>query len=389
MRIDRGELFSPQVEDYLESQAALRRDVEDVEPQPLIWRVLFSSWFYLAVASGLGALVACVVLEPSFNDREMAVEEVLGALQGEDVFHPIQLLMFPTVTAFAGLFVGAAEGLMCRNLGRAAWCGLVGGAIGFVAGCVLELPAGMIYNLLTTLAGEAAFPHLDAEITRLVLAMQAEGRGNREIAEAVADIQVRLEMTGFPLLLQMIGRSLAWAIVGIAAGIGQGIALKQRKVIVNGLVGGLLGGLAGGLLFDPLAMFLRNDVNDAWLSRSVGFTVIGVLVGLFIGLVETWTKTAWLLMRKGPLAGKQFVIYRETTVLGSSPRAEIYLFKDDAIEPRHALIRNRGGRFEIEDLDTPDGTYVNGSPVHRQFLHNGDQIVLGRTVLEFSLRETD
>jgi pSer/pThr/pTyr-binding forkhead associated (FHA) protein len=106
-----------------------------------------------------------------------------------------------------------------------------------------------------------------------------------------------------------------------------------------------------------------------------------------VGLVEQWTKTAWLLMKAGPLAGKQFVLYRNPTVIGSTPKAEIYLFKDDAIEPRHALIHNRGGRFEIEDQGTPDGTYVNGIPIRKQTLQTGDQIVIGKTVLEFALRE--
>ena len=115
---------------------------------------------------------------------------------------------------------------------------------------------------------------------------------------------------------------------------------------------------------------------------------IGCFVGLFVGLVEGWTKTAWLLMQKGPLAGKQFILFRDTTVLGSSPKADVYLFKDDAIEPRHALITNRGGRFEIEDCNTPDGTYVNGIPITHAGLNDGDQIVLGKTVLEFSMKET-
>jgi len=92
-------------------------------------------------------------------------------------------------------------------------------------------------------------------------------------------------------------------------------------------------------------------------------------------------------MRKGPLAGKQFIMFKDTTILGSSPKAEIYLFKDDAIEPKHAVIYNRGGRFEIEDCGTPDGTYVNGVAVKRTYLKPGDQIVLGKTVLEFTLKE--
>ena len=142
------------------------------------------------------------------------------------------------------------------------------------------------------------------------------------------------------------------------------------------------------MLFDPISLVLVTADGQATYSRAVGFLTIGCLVGLFVGLVEGWTKTAWLLMRKGPLAGKQFILFKDVTVLGSSPKADIYLFKDDAIEPRHALISNRGGRFEIEDCNTPDGTYVNGIPVTRHVLQPGDQIVLGKTVLEFSIRES-
>jgi hypothetical protein len=153
-------------------------------------------------------------------------------------------------------------------------------------------------------------------------------------------------------------------------------------------VGAVLGGLVGGLLFDPISLVLITADGKATYSRAVGFAVIGCFVGLFVGLVEGWTKTAWLLMQKGPLAGKQFILFRDTTVLGSSPKADIYLFKDDAIEPRHALITNRAGRFEIEDCNSPDGTYVNGIPITRSILNSGDQIVLGKTVLEFLMKES-
>ena len=41
----------------------------------------------------------------------------------------------------------------------------------------------------------------------------------------------------------------------IPAGIGQGIALRENKVLLNGLLGGVLGGLLGGLVFDPINVF--------------------------------------------------------------------------------------------------------------------------------------
>jgi hypothetical protein len=183
------------------------------------------------------------------------------------------------------------------------------------------------------------------------------------------------------------GRAAAWAIMSIPAGMGQGIALREKKVVINGVVGGVLGGLVGGLLFDPISLILTTADGEAAYSRAIGFAAIGASVGLFVGLVEGWTKTAWLLMQKGPLAGKQFILFKDTTVLGSSPKADVYLFKDDAIEPKHAIVTNRGGRFEIEDAKTRDGTYVNGIAITRAVLADGDQIVLGKTVLQFSMRE--
>jgi len=349
IRVDRSELYSPAVESYLDMQRALRRDVGELAPQPLVIRVIYSSWFYLAIASAAGALIAWMFLEPFFDDNTVAEEE----------FQWVNLLLFPTVAGCVGLFLGAAEGAMCRNLGRALICGTVGLGIGFGGGLIALIPAGILFAVMTAVAVQFWDNPQDGQLP-----------------------------TGFALLVFMMGRGAAWAVASVPAGIGQGIALREMKVVLNGLLGGVLGGLLGGLMFDPICVLFTTADGEASLSRAVGFVTIGLLVGLFVGLVEGWTKTAWLMMQAGPLAGKQFVLYRDTTVLGSSPKAEIYLFKDEAIEPRHAVIYNRGGRFEIEDCESPDGTYVNGIPVKRQILQSGDQIVLGKTVLEFTLKET-
>ena len=348
LRLDADDLYSPQVEEYLQQRVALQNALAEVEPQPLLIRIFYSSYFYLSVAGAMGALVAWALLEPFIHEGVR--------VQAESTL--LRLAVFPTVAGFIGLFMGAVEGIMCRNLSRAVISAVVGLGIGFGGGLVTLFPAGLLFSLT------------------IVLAAHVEGHLNRGDG-----------LSGPALLIVMMGRSAAWAIAAIAAGIGQGIALRQTKVLVNGLVGAVLGGLLGGLLFEPISLAFVTADGRATVSRAVGFAVIGILVGFFISLVEQWTKSAWLLMRKGPLAGKQFVLYRNPTVLGSSPKADVYLFKDEAIEPRHALIHNRGGRFEIEDCNTPDGTYVNGIPVNKRILQSGDQIVLGKTVLEFSLRD--
>jgi hypothetical protein len=351
IRVDQSDLFSPQVDEYVAVQQALRRDADAVAPQPLLIRVIYSSWFYLAIASGLGALAAWAVLEPFF-------EESMNGVRPGESFPWANLLMFPTVAAGIGLFLGAAEGIMCRNPARAAVTGVVGLGVGFGGGLVSIFVGGFIFAIMSNIA-----------------------------LQFWKNPQPGQMPTGLALLILMMGRAAAWSIASVPAGLGQGIALREKKVMLNGVVGGVLGGLIGGMLFDPICLLFMH-AGRATVSRAVGFTIIGALVGLFVGLVEGWTKTAWLLMRAGPLAGKQFVLFRDTTVLGSSPKAEVYLFKDEAIEPRHAILYNRGGRFEIEDCNTRDGTYVNGIPVKRQLLKSGDQVVLGKTVLEFQLKES-
>lgn len=349
VRISTQDLFSEKVEEVLETQAYLSRDIGEVEGLSLIQKVLFSSWLYLAFWGMAGGLLGWAVLEPFFDDN----------LIQENEFNAAGTLLFPVVAGSVGLFLGAAEGLMCRNPLRAIKSGAVGLGVGFVGGLVALIPTGIVFSIMSAIAISFWKNPAPGEMP-----------------------------TGIALLIFMMGRAMAWAIVSIPAGIGQGIAIKERKVVMNGLLGAVLGGFVGGLLFDPISLILTTADGQATYSRGVGFAVIGAVVGLMIGLVEGWTKSAWLLMRKGPLAGKQFIMFKDTTVLGSSPKAEIYLFKDDAIEPKHAIIVNRGGRFEIEDCDTPDGTYVNGVAITRTYLKPGDQIVLGKTVLEFALRES-
>jgi hypothetical protein len=347
LRLSTNDLFSPKVDAFLDEQAVLQRGVPEAEPQPWILRVLYSSVVYLSVASGLGAFAAWMLLEPFFDDDPLNRRGLQLAY----------VLMFPTVMGFVGLFLGAAEGIMCRNARRAAICATVGLGIGFAGGFVAWILAEIIYNIMLYIAFPFWKNHMGPP-------------------------------TGLALLIVMMGRAAGWAVAAIPAGLGQGTALREPKVVLNGVLGGVLGGLLGGLVFDPISVAFTAANGDAWLSRGIGFTLIGLMVGLFVGIVEQWTKSAWLLMRAGPLAGKQFVLFRNPTALGSSPKPEVYLFKDEAIEPRHALIHDRGGRFEIEDMNTADGTYVNGIPVRRKILKPGDQIVLGKTVLEFALKDS-
>ena len=102
-------------------------------------------------------------------------------------------------------------------------------------------------------------------------------------------------------------------------------------------------------------------------------------------MIETVAKSGWLRVVSGLIAGKQFVLYKSPTYIGSSPACEIYLFKDFEVHPRHAAIRRTPGGFEIEDLSNGNMT-VNGSRISRARLKNGDRIQIGSTMFLFHAR---
>lgn len=343
IRLSTEDLHSEKVDSYLKLREEAAKMLQNSEQQSLFLRIVYSSWFYLAIACALGALLAWGILEPFFDDNDTN-------LSG--------FFLFPTVGACIGFFLGAAEGAMCRNPMRALLSGTVGLGIGFVGGCIAVFVAGIVF----VITGAIAINFWD-------------------------NWETETTPGGVALLILMMGRGVAWAIASIPMGIGQGIALREKAVLWNGLIGATLGGLLGGILFDPISLVFMTADGQATASRAIGFVVIGISVGVFVGLVENWTKSSWLLMRSGPLAGKQFILHREVTILGSSPKAQIYLFKDPDIEPQHATINRRGGNCEIVDAGTPVGTFVNGMKVHRQHLRSGDRITLGKTELEFVIRE--
>ena len=195
-------------------------------------------------------------------------------------------------------------------------------------------------------------------------------------------------MTTFGFFLQLLGRSMAWSIGGMTAGLGQGIALRSKRLLVYGLLGGVIGGLVGGLLFDPIYFLLAGSESpSAHWSRLVSLGVIGAAVGAMIGVVELLARDAWLRMTAGPLAGKEFLIFKDVMNIGASPRSDIYLFNDPEVTDQHATLRSVGDEAEIESRDNLRQVLVNGRPLQRSRLRHGDQITIGRTVFLFQKRQ--
>jgi pSer/pThr/pTyr-binding forkhead associated (FHA) protein len=56
---------------------------------------------------------------------------------------------------------------------------------------------------------------------------------------------------------------------------------------------------------------------------------------------------------------------------------------DERISRFHAKIQEEGGRYILTDLDSTNGTRVNGHPIHMRIMQVGDTVSVGRSVLLF------
>jgi hypothetical protein len=289
---------------------------------------LLQGWFYLGVAGLLGALLGWGLCEPAFVDGN---SHRWG-----------NIWMIPAIVTFMCIGYGVAESLVERSLRKALLRGLLALPLGVVLGFLFELIATIIYNLALGICAEAG-------------------------AQTLRNPAV------------WIARGIGWAIFGAAGGTVYGIVGQSGKKAKYGIIGGLIGAGIGGTVFDPISMAMHG----ASLSRAIGFALFGAATGIGMGWVESALKDRWLYVTSGPLAGKQFILYKTLTTIGSEQKSDIYLFKDPNVLPQHAVIAIHGSRVQLKALGS---TYVTGSPVQARILQDGDLLQIGRYAFRYKER---
>ena len=80
--------------------------------------------------------------------------------------------------------------------------------------------------------------------------------------------------------------------------------------------------------------------------------------------------------------GRRVRLGEHPTVLGRNSDCTVPL-ADPRASRRHAEIRATADGFLVVDLDSMNGTKVNGVPVREHVLHDGDEIAVGATVMRF------
>ncbi|MEQ1472615.1 MAG: FHA domain-containing protein [Candidatus Acidiferrum sp.] len=292
--------------------------------------ILLQAWFYLGLAGLLGAFLGWAICEHAFLDGEA------GRRWGN-------FAIIPMVITLECVGFAIAESIVERSARKAVIRGLLALPLGIVLAFAFDIGAELIFRIgigIVAAAGAHSFHNPAFWVVRGV----------------------------------------AWLVFGAAGGVVYGIVGQSSKQTLYGALGGSLGALVGGLLFDPIAMLTKGGAT----SRAVGFSLLGMATGIAIGLVESAMKDRWLYVTAGPLAGKQFILYKPRTIIGSDQHSDIYLFKDSNIQPQHAVIEIAGARVQIRAMGS---VFVSGQPTKLQVLQSGSPLQIGRYTFRYQERQ--
>ena len=107
-------------------------------------------------------------------------------------------------------------------------------------------------------------------------------------------------------------------------------------------------------------------------------------------MLPVWTKClfcGWAPMARlefilGPMASQTLNLSEEVTTIGSIAGNTVVL-ADPAVSRKHAAIRRVDSNYELADLGSMNGIYVNGHKVPKRTLEPGDIIRVGNTEAVF------
>jgi FHA domain len=79
---------------------------------------------------------------------------------------------------------------------------------------------------------------------------------------------------------------------------------------------------------------------------------------------------------------KEVQLTKDRTTLGRRPYNDIVI-DNLAVSGEHAVLQMTGGEVFLEDLNSTNGTYINGKAVKKHQLKNGDGIEIGKYKIKF------
>ena len=92
--------------------------------------------------------------------------------------------------------------------------------------------------------------------------------------------------------------------------------------------------------------------------------------------------TALLVVLRGPNAGARFLLDADDVSTGRHPDSDIFL-DDVTVSRKHAIFRRVGDDFQVRDVGSLNGTYVNRVRIDEATLMTRDEVQIGKFRLVF------
>lgn len=80
---------------------------------------------------------------------------------------------------------------------------------------------------------------------------------------------------------------------------------------------------------------------------------------------------------------KEVELVNPRTTLGRRPNNDIVI-DNLTVSGEHAVLHLLDQSVEVQDLGSTNGTFVNGQPIERQMLRDGDQVIIGKYEVRFA-----
>ncbi len=85
---------------------------------------------------------------------------------------------------------------------------------------------------------------------------------------------------------------------------------------------------------------------------------------------------------RGPGAPREFPLEKQDTVLGRSEEADLCI-ESQLLSRLHCVFKKSGPQVRVQDLDSSNGLFLNGTKAYAADLYEGDTVQIGDVVVIF------
>jgi hypothetical protein len=171
-----------------------------------------------------------------------------------------------------------------------------------------------------------------------------------------------------------VSNGLAWALLGVAIALTEGIRSRSGRKLIVGLLGGAVGGMIGGAALSGLSYASPGN----GLALFAGLALFGLSISAAYAAFENRFSSGTLRLLNGPLKDKEYPIVSRRLTIGSDDACDVVLKGYPGVEPLHASLN--AGKAGPSLLAEKAGArvLVNDEPLKERALRPEDVIAIGK-----------